>query len=344
MEKKARALGMISGGLDSLLAVFVLKKLGVEITGLHFLNGFGAGSLRKRVCGKMSFAEIAAEKKERLSEKLGIPVRVIDVSEEFLDVLKTPQFGFGKNINPCIDCRIFLLRKAKEIMEAEGFDFIFTGEVLGQRPMSQHLRAMKQVEKQSGLKGKLLRPLCAKLLAATEPEKEGLVDREKLLDIQGRTRRRQMALADELEIGEYATPAGGCTLTDENYARKYNDFISHSETAITCEDTVIISMGRHLRLSDGVKIVVGRHELENDYLEAEWGGNIQLTTLDTPGPVTVVIGDPTDEEIRQAAVVTARYSDGKREPLVKVTITNGADVSEMEVAPASDEDLDRWRI
>ncbi len=335
---------MISGGLDSLLAVAMLKKVGVDITGLHFLNGFGAGSLRKRVCGKMSVAEIAAEKKERLEEKLGIPVRVIDVSEEFLDVFISPRFGYGKNINPCIDCRIFLLDKAREIMEAEGFDFIFTGEVLGQRPMSQHLRAMKQVEKQSGLSGKLLRPLCAKLLAATEPEKKGLVDREKLLDIQGRSRKRQMALADELGIEDYATPAGGCTLTDENYARKYNDLTDHGDHTVTCEDTVLISMGRHLRFSDGVKIVVGRHELENDYLESEWGENINLTTLDHPGPVTIIIGDASEEEILQAAAVTARYSDGKREASVRVSITSGEDVREMTVAPASDDDLDRWRI
>ena len=343
MEKKARALGMISGGLDSLLAVALLKKLDVDITGLHFLNGFGAGSLRKRVCEKMSVEEIAVDKKESLEEKLGIPIRVIDVSEEFLDVLGSPRFGYGKNINPCIDCRIFLLDKAREIMEAEGFDFIFTGEVLGQRPMSQHLRAMKQVEKQSGLSGRLLRPRCAKLLAATEPEKQGLVDREKLLDIQGRTRKRQMALADELGIEDYATPAGGCTLTDENYARKYNDLTGHGPE-VTCEDTVMLSMGRHLRLSDGVKIVVGRHELENDYIESNWGGNILLTTLDHPGPVTVVIGDPSEEEIQQAAAVTARYSDGKREAAVRVSVTSGEDVREMEVAPASDDDLDRWRI
>jgi hypothetical protein len=335
---------MISGGLDSLLAVSVLKELGVDITGLHFLNGFGAGALRKRVCGKMSVEEIAAEKKAALEEKLGIPVRVIDVSEEFLDVLQSPRFGYGKNVNPCIDCRIFLLGKAREIMEREGFDFVFTGEVLGQRPMSQHMRAMRQVEKESGLTGRLLRPLCAKLMKETEPEKAGLVDREKLLDIQGRSRKRQMALADEIGLEDYASPAGGCTLTDENYARKYLDMTGHGNHTLTCEDTVLISMGRHLRLSDGVKIVVGRHELENDYIEAEWGGNTLLTTLDFPGPITVVIGEATDREILQAAAVTARYSDGKREESVRVSVTEGGDVRELEVAPATDEDLDRWRI
>jgi tRNA U34 2-thiouridine synthase MnmA/TrmU len=343
MERKARALGMISGGLDSLLAVAVLKSLDVDIAGLHYLNGFGAGSLRQRVCERMPVEEIAADKKERLESMLSIPVRVIDVSGEFLEVLRSPRFGYGKNVNPCIDCRIFLLSKAREIMETEGFDFVFTGEVLGQRPMSQHLRAMRQVEKESGLTGRLLRPLCAKLLKMTEPESEGLIDREKLLDIQGRSRKRQMALAEEFGIKDYATPAGGCTLTDENYARKYLDLAGHTRE-ITCEDTVMLSMGRHLRLSDTVKIVVGRHELENDYLESEWGEKIQLTTLDHPGPVTVVIGDPTEDELLQAAAITARYSDGKREAMVRVSVADGGDVREVEVAPASDGELDRWRV
>jgi len=343
MTRKARALGMISGGLDSLLAVAVLRELGVDITGLHFLNGFGAGSLSRQVSENMSLAEIAADRKQRLESMLGVPVRVIDVSEEFLTVLRTPRFGYGKNINPCIDCRIFLLGKAREIMEKEGFDFVFTGEVLGQRPMSQHFRAMRQVEKESGLSGRLLRPLCARLLAATEPEKDGLVDRERLLDIQGRSRKRQLALAEELGIEDYATPAGGCTLTDENYARKYLDHTGHGMD-VTCDDAVILSMGRHLRLSDRVKIVVGRREPENDYLESRWGDRILLTTLDHPGPVTVVIGEPSEEELMRAAAVTARYSDGKREPAVRVSITAGGDTREVEVAPASDEDLDRWRI
>ena len=132
-----------------------------------------------------------------------------------------------------------------------------------------------------------------------------------------------MALADELGIEDYATPAGGCTLTDENYARKYLDLTGHSESAVTCEDTVILSMGRHLRLSDGLKIVVGRHEMENNYLESQWGGNVLLTTLDHPGPVTVVFGDPSEEELLQVAAITARYSDGKREASVRVSVTSG---------------------
>ncbi len=344
MKRKARALGMISGGLDSQLAVAVMRGQGVEVTGLHFLNGFGAGSLRKIVSEKMTLETIAEEKSEALESMLSVPVRVLDVSGEFLGVLSSPRFGYGRNINPCIDCRIFLLRKAREIMEAEGYDFVFTGEVLGQRPMSQHLVAMKQVEKESGLAGRLLRPLSARLLAETLPEKEGLVDREKLLDIQGRSRKRQMALAAELGIEDYAAPAGGCTLTDANYARKYLDLERHAER-ITREDAVMLSMGRHLRLSESVKIVVGRRELENDYLESTWGDGILLTTLDHPGPVTVVIGDPTEEELMQAAAVTARYSDGKLEASVRVSISaGGEEAREVEVAPALDTDLDRWRI
>jgi hypothetical protein len=300
--------------------------------------------MRMRVREGMSIEEVAGIRKEDLESALHLEVRVIDVSEEFLDVLASPRFGYGRNVNPCIDCRIFLLRKAREIMEREGFDFVFTGEVLGQRPMSQHLRAMKQVEKESGLAGRLLRPLCARLLEPTIPEKTGLVERELLLDIQGRSRKRQMALADKLGIEGYATPAGGCTLTDENYARKYLDLTNHGERAATREDTLLLSVGRHLRISSGVKIVVGRNEEENGYIETRWGENVLLTTTEHPGPVTVVQGDPGDEELMKAASVTARYSDGKHEASVRIRITAGGGVREIDVAPASDEELEGWRI
>jgi tRNA-specific 2-thiouridylase len=335
---------MVSGGLDSILAAALLRGQGINVTGLHFLNGFAAGSLRRRVCEGISLAEIAAEKKESLEGTLGVPVRVIDVSDEFLDILRSPRFGYGRNVNPCIDCRIFLLDKAREIMLDEGFDFVFTGEVLGQRPMSQNVSAMRRVEKESGLSGRLLRPLCAKLMPVSDPEREGLVDREMLLDIQGRSRRRQIALAAEMGIEDYPSPAGGCSLTDENFARRYLDLASRGRFPVTCEDTLLLSTGRHFRISGGARLVVGRREEENNYLERAWGDRPLLTTVDHPGPVTVILGDPTAEDIASAAAVTARYSDGKGEPSVRVSVKNCGDDREIEVAPAPDEDIDRWRL
>jgi len=339
----ARGLGMVSGGLDSLLAVELMRRAGVEVTGLHFLNGFSPGALRDRVAGGRSAADIAAERKGALEARTGIEVRVIDVSGEFLQVLRDPRFGYGKNINPCIDCRIFLLRRAAAIMESEGFDLVFTGEVLGQRPMSQHMRAMRQVEKESGLAGRLLRPLCARLMPETIPEAEGLVDRGRLLDIQGRSRRRQIALANEWGVEDYPTPAGGCALTDENYARRYLDLVEHGDEP-DVEDTVLLSTGRHLRLSPGVKAVVGRNEEENDYIEREWGDGILLTTVDHPGPVVLVQGEADDADIEKAAAVTARYSDGKREESVRVSVRGRGEETVIDAGPAGDDLIDAARV
>lgn len=334
---------MISGGLDSVLAAALLKRQGIEVTGLHFFNGFNGGTMRRAVCEGATIEQQAGAAKERLEGLLGIEIRVMDVSGEFLGVLAAPRHGFGRNVNPCIDCRIFLLGKAREILEREGFDFVFTGEVLGQRPMSQHMKAMRLVAERSGLEGRLLRPLCAKHMPETIPEREGLVDRSLLLDINGRSRKRQMALAAELGITGYQQPAGGCTLTDENYARRYSDLVAHGAT-LSCEETILLSVGRHLRLSPAVKIVVGRRQEENEYLERAWSGGILMTTVDHPGPTTLVQGAAGEEDLIQAATVTARYSDGKKEASVRVVIGPGAGERTVEVAPASDETLERLRI
>ncbi len=343
MGGKARGLGMISGGLDSLLAVELMRRTGVDVTGLHFLNGFSPEALRSRVRGGRSVEDIAASRKREMEEKLGVEVRVIDVSAEFLDVVRDPRFGYGKNINPCIDCRIFLLSKAASIMESESFDFVFTGEVLGQRPMSQHMKAMRQVEKESGLEGRLLRPLCARLMPETIPEAEGLIDRDSLLDIQGRSRKRQIALAAQWGIEDYATPAGGCALTDENYARRYLDLVEHGADPGS-EDMVLLSAGRHLRISPSVKIIVGRNEEENTYIEENWSGGILLTTLDHPGPTALVLGAPSDDDLAGAAAITARYSDGKGEDEVRVSITGGGMDKVLRVSPADDVLLETARI
>ncbi|MBN2185159.1 MAG: thiamine biosynthesis protein [Candidatus Krumholzibacteriota bacterium] len=345
MDSNPTGIGMISGGLDSLLATIVLKNLGVRLRGVHFLNGFAPGSMKDRVYRKMSMPEIAAEKEAELSSLFGIQVDVVDLSDEFLQLLDAPRHGFGKNINPCIDCRIFLLRKAKEIMIGEKADFIYTGEVLGQRPMSQHLNAMRAVEKESGLQGILLRPLSAKLLAPTICEKEGLIDRERLLDIQGRTRRRQLELAEEFGLSSFQSPGGGCTLTDENYARKFIDLRrSQAGAVLTVEEMVLLSTGRHLRLSPETKIVVGRNQEENEYFEDKWGDSILAAAVDLPGPTVIIQGGACEEDFLKAAAVTARYGQGKDLPMVKVSVKKGEEEKILEVAPASDEDLERWRI
>jgi tRNA-specific 2-thiouridylase len=345
MKRRVKGIGMISGGLDSLLAVAVLAKQGIDILGVHFLNGFAPENLRRRVNSLASMDDISGKRSRTLSDLMGIPIRAIDVSEDFLSVMKDPPHGFGKNVNPCIDCRIFLLRKAAEIMRSEGFDFIFTGEVLGQRPMSQHMIAMRSVEKESGLAGRLLRPLCAKLLKPTEIEEEGLVDREMLLDIQGRSRKRQLSLAEELGVKGFGAPAGGCALTDINYARKYVDHVEHSGGHdLTVRDTVLFSTGRHLRLSDSVKIVVGRKQEENEYFEAEWTDHYLAMTPNVPGPTVVVIGDPVQDDFPVIAAVTARYSDGKKEDTVRVEFILGEGKMEFDAAPAPEEDIYLWRV
>lgn len=345
MRKNIKAIGLVSGGLDSALAVAVLEKQGIEMLGLHFLNGFSPRTLRKLAFDRDSEDDRRAELARSFSESLGIRVEVVDVATEYLGVLLAPRHGYGANVNPCIDCRIFMLHKAKEWMEREGARFIFTGEVLGQRPMSQNRQAMDLVERRSGLDGLLVRPLCARLLFPTVPEREGWLEREGLLDIQGRSRRRQMELTEELGISGYSQPAGGCTLTDENYARRFKDLVSsRAEPSLSREEAVLLSVGRYLRIGADVRIVVGREKKENLYLERYWSGNMLLTTIDHPGPTTLVLGKTTGEDVARAAEITARYSDGKREPQVRVAVHEGESEEILTVPPAGDDEIERYRI
>jgi tRNA U34 2-thiouridine synthase MnmA/TrmU len=345
MGGKGKGIGLLSGGLDSLLAVAILKEQGIDMLGINFYNGFSPGTFRRDILGEASVEEGHAEKEQKLKRILGIPVRVVDVSEEFLEMIASPRHGYGKNVNPCIDCRIFLLRKAKKIMEEEGADFVFTGEVLGQRPMSQHRKALDVVERESGLEGILLRPLSARLLPISVPEREGLVDRDRLFDIQGRSRRRQMELARELGIEEYTQPAGGCTLTDENYARRFRDLVDHrQQKALTRREAVLLAVGRHFRLSPAIRAVAGRHEAENDYLEREWKDGLLLAPADIPGPTVLVQGEPGEREIRAAAAIAARYSDGKNLPEVRIAVGSGEEARYLLVEPIEDSELERFRI
>jgi tRNA U34 2-thiouridine synthase MnmA/TrmU len=244
------------------------------------------------------------------AEKLDIPLRRIQGGGDYLEMVKNPKHGYGKNMNPCLDCRVFLFKKAKKLMEQEGAEFIFTGEVLGERPMSQRRDAMNLIERESGLKGRVLRPLCAKLLEPTLMEKEGLVDREKLLSIQGRSRKPQLALAERHRIDLFPCPAGGCLLTDPAFASKLKESIEHGEDST--RHMALLKVGRHFRTPSGAKIIAGRDKGENEALMGmAWEEEPKFTAHEQKSTYVLLLGESAGEERILAARVCARYSDGK---------------------------------
>jgi len=296
-----KAIALLSGGLDSTLAAKVVLDLGIELEALNFLTVFCTCTNKRETC-------LASQK---AVSALRIPLKVLNVSEEYLPVVKNPKHGYGSNMNPCIDCRIFMLKKAKDYMEEIGASFIVTGEVLGERPMSQRRDSMRLIEKEAGLDGLILRPLSAKLLPASIPEKEGWVDRENLLKIQGRSRKPQIQLADHYGIRDYPCPAGGCLLTDPAFAKRIRDLIHH-HSDFTLNDVHLLKMGRHFRLSPKSKLVVGRNEEENQKIQTfSEERDILLKLFRFPGPLSLLRGEAGEREIEQAGSITARYSKAK---------------------------------
>ena len=341
---KTYALGLISGGLDSALAAAILMKQGIEVAGINFNTGFCTLDHRRQMGkGSKDKLENPALKVEK---KPLFPVELIDISGEFLKMVTNPRYGYGKNANPCIDCRIMMLIRAKDMMDEVGADFIFTGEVLGQRPMTQMRNTLKLIERHSGLEGYLLRPLSAKLLPPTIPEKERMVDRLKLMGFQGRTRKPQMALAAELGIEDYPSPAGGCCfLTDPGYAKKFFDLLEHRDKHhIVIEDFTLLKVGRHLRVKDDLKLIVGRDEKENNFLERYSSRFITLGAVDVPGPVTLMEGAGTSENRRIAASITARYSDAPEGEIAEVRVVDNSGESVVEVIPIESEKTNGWLI
>ena len=296
-----KAVTLLSGGLDSTLAAKVVMEQGIELEALNFMTLFCTCTHRGATC-------LASQK---AVETLGIPLRVFNVSEEYLSVVKDPSHGYGKNMNPCIDCRIFMLKKAKAYMQDSGAAFIVTGEVLGQRPMSQRKDAMRLIEKEAELEGFILRPLSAHVLPMTIPEKEGWVDREKLLKFQGRSRKPQIKLAEHYGIRDYPCPAGGCLLTDPGFAKRMKDLMLHKPD-FSLNDVHLLKVGRHFRFSDGVKLIVGRNEEENQKIETfAHDGDILLRVSGFPGPLSLLRGKVNEGDIERAAAVTAHYSKAK---------------------------------
>jgi len=341
--RQAKAIGMISGGLDSTLALALMIRQGVRVKAINFYTGFCITETQRRKGGRPD-GTVPRNEALRAAADLEVEIEYVDISDSgYLDMLVHPKYGYGANANPCVDCRIFMMSRAREIMLAEGADFVFTGEVLGQRPKSQRRDTLRIIERDSGLDGRLLRPLSAKLLPPTLPEREGLVDREQLLDISGRSRLRQMALAEELGVTDWPQPAGGCCyLTDESFARKFFDVLDAREAAgeerkIVKDDVVLLSTGRHFRLSPRAKLVVGRTEVENALLEHHVQGRARLEAKDVLGPVALVDGEPTWEERVLASRIVARYGKGKDLPKVAVEWREDDLVETYEVEPEQDE-------
>ena len=309
MQRKALAL--LSGGLDSTLAVKVMLDQGITVEALNFTSPFCTCTGKNAGC-KSEAVRVASE--------FNIPIKVVHKGVEYLEIVRNPRHGYGKGMNPCIDCRIFLLKKAKEYMAECGADFVITGEVLGQRPMSQRRDTLNVIERESGLAGLLLRPLSAKHFKPTIPELEGWVDRDKLLAIQGRSRKDQMQLASDLDVRNYPCPAGGCLLTELSFVSKVRDVFDHADE-LNLRDFRLLKMGRHFRIGPRTKVLIGRDDAENTVLEhAVQPGEATIRWIDGGSPLGVVTGQQDEDLLATAARILLRYTKGEGECAVKVSV------------------------
>lgn len=296
---KRKAVAMISGGLDSTLAAKILLEQGVELCGLYLSAPWGC-------CDKTKAAKVAAA--------LGIDFMVMKMTQEYIGVIRNPRYGYGSSMNPCVDCRIYMFQQAKRLMSEIGASFLVTGEVLGQRPMSQMRHSLLLIEEQAGLSRQVLRPLSAKVLPVTIPEEQGLVDRKGLLGITGRSRQEQMALAIRYGIVDYPNPAGGCLLTDQQFGHRVKDLFDH-QADIDLEDMELLRVGRHFRVDAATKLITGRDEQENATLKEYLApGRVLFEPEDFPGPTVLMVGPPNEGAERLAPQLIAHYAGSKRLP------------------------------
>jgi tRNA-uridine 2-sulfurtransferase len=330
----AKAVVLMSTGLDSLLSAVIVRDQGVEVEALHcaFEFGFTPGPDRKDVI-------------KSLIDPLGIPLHVLDVTERFMKILRAPEHGFGSGVNPCIDCHLFMLRLAKARMLETGADFVVTGDVVGQRPMSQNRPMLFHIEKHAELKGLILRPLSAKALPVTVPEEKGWVDREKLFGITGRGRKTQEELASRFAIARYFQPAGGCILTDPFYAKRVKAFISRrGQEALDPGVMMLCRFGRHFWLGDGRWVIVGREEKDNDSLEKLAGGKWIFEAVDVEGPTGLADGPWDESQARFMASILVRYVNKKGDGEIRVRFRRGDEEHELSVTAADASAVDTFRI
>jgi tRNA-specific 2-thiouridylase len=323
----SRAIGIFSGGLDSMLAVEVLRRQGVEIIAVTFETPFFASS-RAKASAKF----------------LDVPHRVMDITRDHLEVVQNPRFGFGRYMNPCLDCHALMFRKAAEILDGEGYDFLFSGEVLGQRPFSQNRQALARLGEASGRPELILRPLSALCLPPSGPEERGLVDRRRLMGLKGRSRKPQMELAQRWGITQYPSPAGGCLLTDPSFSRRLADLFAR-EIKWNIRDLRILSLGRHLRILPDQKVVVGRNREENEQLQAAAEpDDILLSAAAHPGPLVLVPYGGPSELVEKAAAVCLRYGDAPGGSAQPVRARQGKGEWILEVEAAAPQETDAWLI
>lgn len=337
-----KAVALISGGLDSLLATKVIQDQGIHVEGINFFTGF---------CVEGHTHAIRKQDKQQpkrnnalwVAEQLGIKLHIIDIVEDYKQVVINPRHGYGANLNPCLDCKIFMVQKAHEWMQQKQFDFIITGEVVGQRPMSQRKRTMPMVSRESGAEDRLLRPLSAQNLPETLPEREGWVNRNQLHDFSGRSRKPQIALAKSFGFEDYAQPAGGCCfLTDENYSIKLQDlWQNRGDKYYELDDIMLLKVGRHLRPDPAFKLIIAREEGETRFLSGYTRQFQALKTISHGGPLTLIDGQKLDEkQLELAASLTARFSQGKHADQVELKYTH-PDGGEkmMSVKPLSSQEI-----
>lgn len=329
-----RALALTSGGLDSILAAKLIQTQGIDVIGICFVSAF-----------------FGSKNAEKMAEQVGLPLKAVDFTEEHLEMTKHPKNGYGKNMNPCIDCHAMMLKYAGRMLNEMEADFLITGEVLDQRPMSQNRRALDIVKKESEFEDKILRPLCALKLLPTRMEQEGLVDRSRLLGISGKSRKAQMELAEQLGIREYPTPAGGCLLTEPQFANRLRDLYNIDKESVTPADIKLIRLGRHFRLSPAVKVVSTRNSQEyNDLKALIRDEHILLDTAECAGSTGVIVptkGMPVSEEALQlAAEIVARYSKFKDREQVVVKYRKGSEDSHayITVKPAEEEKMRQYLL
>lgn len=332
MKDKIKAVALFSGGLDSILALKLIQEQGIEVKGVNFKTPF-----------------FGLHEAFVIAKDLDINLEIIDITEELLKILNKPKYGFGKNMNPCIDCHALMFKKAGEYMNKIGASFILSGEVLGERPMSQNRNSLSIIERESGFEGKILRPLSALLLTETIPERGGLVDRNKLLDISGRSRKRQIELAAKMGINDYPSPAGGCKLTEPAFSKRLRDLFT--QKSFSLEEVELLKLGRHFRLSRDIKLVVGRNKEENEQLQNFFqDGDFLFKAKNLKGPISLLRGvyRVNDGFIGKSCQITARYCDRNEEENEEVFIDYYRELKGIaktrKVKPLREEELEVLRV